>query len=225
LESYLRTQLVLGRGELKRISVFVTVLAIFFSLRAPVPISAQEAELPGGGSPVGEGVAPSPETDLLLDDSPEAPGFTGTGASAFSAVLRMVLVLVLVALFIYIAVFIIKRLLKGIARPQESSNPYLKVLATVHLGANHFVHVISLGPKQAWLVGSGDGGITLIDEVEDKETVDALLLDASRNSAGQIQGKFADFRSLLRRFGGGKAESPGPTPENVRKRRERLRGL
>lgn len=201
-------------------------MVIFFSLRAPAPLSAQDAELPGGGaeSPLGEGgIVPSPETGLFLDDSPEAEGFTGTGASAFSAVLRMVLVLVLVALFIYIAVFIIKRLLKGIARPQESSNPYLKVLATVHLGANHFVHVISLGPKQAWLVGSGDGGITLIDEVEDKETVDALLLDASRN--GQIQGKFADFRGILRRLGGGKAESPGPTPENIRKRRERLRGL
>ncbi|MDR3160018.1 MAG: flagellar biosynthetic protein FliO [Spirochaetaceae bacterium] len=213
-------------------------MVIVFSLGRPAGVSAQDAGAPDNGlprpvgesGPVGDGGAgeaggggASPEAGLSLDEEPEAAAFTGTGPSARSAVLRMVLVLALVAVFIYIAVFIMKRLLKGIARPQESSNPYLKVLATVHLGSNHFLHVVALGPAQAWLVGSGDGGVRLIAEIEDRETVDSLLLDASRNNAGA--GKFADFRSIFRRLGGGKAEDPGLSPDNIRKRRERLRGL
>jgi flagellar biogenesis protein FliO len=216
----LRGQLVLGRGKLNRIGVFVAIVVIVFSWGVLVPLSAQDAGGVEGVRTAPEGTAPSPEAGLLLDEAPEGPAFTGTGTSTFSAVLRMVLVLVLVAIFIYIAVFIMKRLLKGIARPRESSNPSLKVLATLHLGSNHFVHVISLGPKEAWLVGAGDGGVRLIAEIADKETVDALLLDASRSAPGP--GKFAD---LLRRLGGGNPEGPGPTPENIRKRRERLRGL
>jgi flagellar protein FliO/FliZ len=93
-------------------------------------------------------------------------------------------------------------------------------VASAHLGSNRFVHVVSVGPKQAWLVGAGDGGVSLIAEITDKETVDAMLLEDSQKTTET--GKFPDFRSLLRRFGG---DTPGPSPENIRKRRERLRGL
>jgi flagellar protein FliO/FliZ len=149
--------------------------------------------------------------------------FPEAEVSAFPTILRMVLVLVLVAVVIYIAVFLLKGFFKRVSRPQEAVNPYLKILAGLHLGSNRFVYVVSVGPKQAWLVGAGDGGVSLIAEIEDKETVDAMLLDDSRKI--NETGKFPDFRSLLRRFGGGGGDDTGPSPENIRKRRERLRGL
>jgi flagellar protein FliO/FliZ len=143
-------------------------------------------------------------------------------AVSFFTILRMILVLALAAGAIYGVVFFLKRL----SRPSEQKDPYLKVLAAVHFGSNRSVHAISLG-SQAWLVGACDGGVSLIAELKDKETIDAMLLDASRKYAEPGEGKGLDFARLLRRLG----VSAGPDPqtklkaENVRKRREHLRGL
>jgi flagellar biogenesis protein FliO len=220
----------LGGEKLNRLGIFLAALILLLWGIAGnrVLVSAQtpgdpelvpplpEAFLPLDGAP-----PPSPEALLSLDDAPPA-GLPGGEVSAFPAILRMVVVLVLAAVFIYFAVFFLKVFLKRIARPQEAVNPYLKILAGAHLGSNRFVYVVSVGP-QAWLVGAADNGVSLIAEVGDKETVDALMLEDSRKQAET--GKFPDFRSLLRRFGGGTGENPGPSPENIRKRRERLRGL
>jgi flagellar protein FliO/FliZ len=219
----------LGGEKLNRLGIFIVVLIVTFEgFAGNVPqLSAQEPDISEGGEQSSEntGGVPIPpvlEESLSLDDIP--PEVLPAGeVSAFPTILRMVVVLALVAVFIYIAVFLLKGFLKRISRPQEAVNPYLKILATAHLGSNRFVHVVSVGPKQAWLVGASDGGVSLIAEIEDKETVDTMLLEDSQKKIET--GKFPDFRSLLRRFGGEIEDSPGPSPENVRKRRERLRGL
>lgn len=145
------------------------------------------------------------------------------GAASFFMILRMILVLALAAAAIYGIVFFLKR----ISRPPQQKDPYLKVLAGAHLGSNRFVHVVSLGSK-AWLVGASEGGVSLISEIRDAETVDALLLDESRKSAEVRGGKLPDFFHIVSRYLGGK-EPPKVqedlNAENVRKRRERLRGL
>jgi flagellar protein FliO/FliZ len=134
----------------------------------------------------------------------------------------MVAVLALVAAAIYGLIFLFRRLL----RPRDRGDSHLKVLSRLSLGANRFVYVISLGSK-AWLVGAGEGGISPIAEISDQETVDAMLLDdASRRSAESIRGQLPDFRTLLRRLSGGTVPDKGEAgPENVRKRRERLKDL
>jgi flagellar protein FliO/FliZ len=135
----------------------------------------------------------------------------------------MVLVLALAAAAIYGIVFFLKR----ISRPPQQKDPHLKVLAGAHLGSNRFVHVVSLGSR-AWLVGASEGGVSLISEIRDSETIDAMLLDESRKSAEVRVGKLADFFHIVSRYLGGR-ESPNVqrelNAENVRKRRERLRGL
>jgi flagellar biogenesis protein FliO len=218
----------LGGEKLNHLGIFIAALIMIFGgvagdvslLSAQVPDVSEPGEQPGNAG--GGALPPVSEESLSLDDVPPAVLPEGE-ASVFPAILRMVVVLALVAVFIYIAVFLLKGFLKRISRPQEASNPYLKILSTAHLGSNRFVHVVSVGPKQAWLVGASDGGVSLIAEIADKETVDALLLEDSQKTSET--GKIPDFRSLLRRFGGGTGDSPGPSPENVRKRRERLRGL
>ncbi|MDR2633474.1 MAG: flagellar biosynthetic protein FliO [Treponema sp.] len=144
------------------------------------------------------------------------------GAVSFFVILRMILVLALAAGAIYGVVFFLKR----ISRPPDQKDPYLKILAGVHLGSNRFVYVVSLG-SQAWLLGAGEGGVSLIAEITNRETIDAMLLDASRKHAETGAGKLLDFSQLLRHLGG----EAGPDPqaqlkaENVRKRREHLKGL
>jgi flagellar protein FliO/FliZ len=154
------------------------------------------------------------ETVSGADPIPVASGF---------AVFRMVLVLALVAASVYGAVFFIRRA----SRPREHLNPHLKILAQTHLGANRFVCVVNVG-NQAWLVGAGEGGVSLISEVKDKEALDAMILEYSQNHSGPPGGKFPDFRTFLSRFGGGAGlppDKPGLSTDNVRKNRERLKGL
>ncbi|MDR2798104.1 MAG: flagellar biosynthetic protein FliO [Treponema sp.] len=187
-------------------------------------LSAQASDTPSGMAeftdPQGSLVR-SGEQAIPLGAGPAADIPSGQGGGYFFMILRMILVLALAAGAIYGVVFFLKR----ISRPPDQKDPYLKVLAGVHLGSNRFVHVVSLG-SQAWLVGASEGGVSLIAEITDRETIDAMLLDASRKHAEPGEGKLLDFSQLLRRWG-----EAGPDPqtqlkaENVRKRRERLRGL
>jgi flagellar protein FliO/FliZ len=219
--------LYLGGEKLNRFTIFIAALIMIFWGAAGISlVSAQVPDVREQGQASGELVPvpapPVPEASLTLDDTPPQT-FPGGEVSVFPAVLRMVAVLALVAVVIYIAVFFLRGFFKRISQPQGALNPYLKIVASAHLGSNRFVHVVSVGPKQAWLVGAGEGGVSLIAEITDKETVDAMLLEDSQKMTET--GKFPDFRSLLRRFGGGDGNTPGPSPENIRKRRERLRGL
>ena len=157
------------------------------------------------------------EQALPLGD--DAPGTAMPApASAFS-IIRVILTLAVVAAAIYGLVFFIKRGSRGGA----GQDPFLKILASVSLGANRGVHIISVGSK-AWLVGAAEGGVNLIAEIEEKETLDAMVLENSRKSAAPGIGRFGDFKALLRRHGMA-PDSIAPDPQEIRKRSERLKGL
>jgi len=170
------------------------------------------------------------ESTIILGDTPASQA--SDGGSTIFIMLKMVLVLALAALSIYGVVFLIKR----ISRPKENPDPHLKVLARVPLSSDSFAAVVSLGAK-AWLVGGSPGGVNLISEVEDAESLETLLLDDARKTAEAK--RYFDFRSLLR-FGRGEkkfslqgsslAENAslidnGMLSESLRKQRERLKGL
>jgi flagellar protein FliO/FliZ len=164
-----------------------------------------------------------PESEIILGEAlPETPE---SGGRQIFVIIRMVLVLALAAAAVYGVVYFLRRS----ARPQTQRNPHLKILTSAHLGSNRYVYVVSVGVK-AWLIGAGEGGVNLISEVEDQEAVDAMLLDESRAAAEAGASRFADFKALLRRLGGG-GGPPGTisrngfSTETLRKQRERLKGL
>ena len=171
-------------------------------------ITAAERALPLGDDTVGTAVPPPP-------------------ASALS-ILRILLTLAVVAAAIYGLVFVIKRLARG----GMARDPFLKILASAPLGANRSAHIISVG-SQAWLVGAAESGINLISEIGDKDALDALLLEDSRRSADAANlagglagsGRFPDFKALLHRLGMPVDSATPVSPESIRKRGERLKGL
>jgi len=174
--------------------------AVFFGLVSP--LSAQ-TPVPAGGETAPSATKSSgiDESTILIGETPGGAPAPAGGSSVF-VVLRMVLVLALAALAIYGVVFFMKRL----ARPKQSRDPHLKVLARVPLSSDTFAAVLSVGPK-AWLVAGGSGGINLISEIDDTESLETMLLDDARRGADEGTGSFIDFRSLLR------------------KKRDRLKGL
>jgi flagellar protein FliO/FliZ len=142
---------------------------------------------------------------------------TNAGPSIWTFV-RMVLVLALVAAAVYGIVFFIRRS----SKKKDVEDPFLKVLANTHLGFNRYAHIVSVGDK-AWLVGSSDGGVNLISEIDDKDVINAMLLEDSEKST-RNQSRFPDFFGMIRRFGA-QAERSAPSADDIRRRRERLKGL
>jgi len=184
------------------------IFAAGFLVQIPA-ISAQEAP--------SEGQDPlrAAEQALTLEES--APIASAAGPSIWTVV-RMVLTLALAAAAIYGVVFLIKRS----AKQNVNNDPFLKILASAHLGSNRYAHIVAVGGK-AWLLGSSDGGVNLIGEIDDKDILNAMLLEDSRKSV-PAAGRFPDFLAILRRFGA-PAETRVPGAEDIRKRRERLKRL
>jgi flagellar protein FliO/FliZ len=205
-----------GQGALI-MAAFLSAAGLFFN---PSLLLAQTGEAVQPA--VQEETVPLAEEDIVLGEA--LPSVSGGGASSIFVVLRMVLVLALAALAIYGVVFFIKRM----SRSPELRDPNLKVLARVPLGGGAFAAVVSVGSR-AWLVGGGDGGVSLIAEIDEAEALETMLLDDARKTAEAGNVRFPDFRSLLRRLAGGRENRPDNRRENpaesLRKQRDRLKGL
>jgi len=179
--------------------------------------------------PSGEEIAiqETPAVDPIIAREQALPlGDNGTGAAAAApaasalGIFRVILTLAVVAAAIYGLVFFIKRAARG-GRGQD---PFLKILASAPLGTNRGAYIVAVGSK-AWLVGAAEGGVNLISEIEDKDILNAMLLEDSRKSAEAPTGPFPDFKALLQRLGMPMETNAPPGPENIRKRGERLKGL
>jgi flagellar protein FliO/FliZ len=206
----------------------VLIVAAGLFVFVPVPLSAQDGAAASAAANTQAAVTdtqtPVPrdpraaEQTMLLGETPPPGTAALQGPSSIFVILRMILVLVFAAAAIYGVVWFIKRS----SRRTDPKDPNLRVLSSVHLGLNRYVHIVSVGSR-AWLLGAADGGVNLITEVEDKDVVNAMLLEDSQKSAAGPGGAL-DFKSLLRRFGLAQDGSV-PQADNIRKRRERLKGL
>jgi flagellar protein FliO/FliZ len=213
----------LGGEKLKHI--IVVFLAACFFAASPFLLFSQE-EITAAGDDQEMLIPQNDETQFVFGDDVSVDGESPTPvpASNLFLVLRMLLVLILAAAAIYGLVYFLKK----ISNPRKIEDPYLKVLSSASVGPNRSVHVISLGEK-AWLVGSADNSVSLISEIDDKETIDAMLLDNSRNNADGNLGKFIDFRSIFMRLSGTQDDGhePGnlPKSKSIEERRKRFKGF
>ncbi len=101
--------------------------------------------------------------------------------SAFGGwdLLRMVLVLMMVVVAVYGVVAFLRRRVPGNDAVDDQSP--IKILATQPLGAGKDLHAVMIG-RQVLVIGSGDGAIQVLTTVEDKETIDELILAHSRKA-------------------------------------------
>ena len=200
-------------------SLFIVVFLFFGMAELYTQEAEQEALTP---DPISAAVSSSTRVDestIFLGEAPDIPAATG-GSTTF-VVFRMVLVLALAALAIYGVVFFVKRF----ARPQENSDPHLKVLARTPLSNDTYAAVISVGAK-AWLVCGGSGAVNLVSEIDEKESLESMLLDEANRSSETR--RFTDFRSLLSRFNPAKKDKTSGTnafnTDFLKNQKERLRG-
>jgi flagellar protein FliO/FliZ len=227
-----------GREKLKLSACSFRLLVVFFALSAFIlPVTGVFAQEEPATDPTAQGSPPDAavaisetlEVDPITAAERElywgADAATEQRASATSAlnIFKVLITLILAAAAIYGLVYLLKRFSRG----GMARDPFLKVLASAPLGTNRSAHIISVG-SQAWLVGSAESGVNLISEIQDKDTLNALLLEDSRKIAESAEGgagRFPDFKSMLRRLGMPVDSNSPPSPEDIRKHGERLKGM
>ena len=113
--------------------------------------------------------------------------------STFGLFMRMIFVLIGIIALIYAFVWALRKF----STPKAKEDLYLKEVANLTLSPGKSVRVISLKDK-AYIIGVTDSSINLITEVQDKELIDAMNLNAEQ-SANE---KPKDFSTMLSMFSG-----------------------
>ncbi|MFI3257165.1 MAG: flagellar biosynthetic protein FliO [Spirochaetales bacterium] len=189
--------------------------AIAFGLVMCLCVNAQTAE----ENPISDNVTVfERESDFIISDDAISPAqnnpeiqTTSSDSSTLWLFVRMILALVFVVAVIYGIVFVLK---KGFVA-RESESAFLKKAASLTLAPGKSVCVITL-VDAAWLVGVSDAGINLIGEINDKELVDRMILEAEKSPSSKPK----DFASILSMF----TQSAKQTEKTLQKQRERLLG-
>ncbi|MEI6387225.1 MAG: flagellar biosynthetic protein FliO [Spirochaetota bacterium] len=205
---------------MRMLALFAVVV---FGAVASLP-AQQPAAKPGTVSVQALGNAATvDETTLSLDPVGAAANrpATAKGPDTLLYLLRMVIVLALVVGVMYLVFMLMRKL----SRPKGDVDSPIRIMASSPLGAGKSLHLVGLGSK-AWLIGSGEHGLSLIAEVDDKELLDGIDLElASRKTVS------SDFSSILSGLIGGKKkkslqssvlEEPRPASGYLARQRGRL---
>lgn len=186
------------------------VLKIIISLCSCLLISAMVWSQEAGASADTASVAVSSEaaetgraaeTQIVIGQDTAAGLDAATvGGSSYGVwfFVRTVLVLAVVLALVWAFFMFLKRA----SGATDSSDPYLKKVASLTLAPGKFVYVVTL-QSRGYIIGVADGSVSLIAEVDDKELIDAMNLNAPQDFEGKGP---VDFASILSKFrtGGGK---------------------
>jgi flagellar protein FliO/FliZ len=91
----------------------------------------------------------------------------------------MVLILACVIGVIYVLFWLLR---KGTGR-RIQENDLIKVLGSRGLAGNRSLHLVEIG-SSIYLVGSAEGGVELIAQITEKESLDAVRLKAAEQTPG-----------------------------------------
>ncbi len=194
---------------------------------APAAYSQQRAPAPAGGS----ANAGTPAEDSLPIAEGAAPARPGGVAAAPAPLvsawdfLRMVLVLAVVVGLIYGLFHLLKR---GQGR-RVIENQRIRLIGSRTLSGNRSLHLVQVGAS-IFLVGSAEGGVTLISELKDKETIDQVRLEDAREATPSARSFASVLAGLFRPAGRdsrGADLLPGasPTVDYIKKQQERLKRM
>jgi len=117
------------------------------------------------GGPAGATAAPTTQS--------AAPGVTTWDF------LRMLIILGAVVGAIYLLFWVLRR---GAGR-RITENNLIRVLGSRSLAGNRSLHLVEVGTS-VFLVGASDGGVELISEITDKESLDSVRLKAAEETPG-----------------------------------------
>ncbi|MDR1363749.1 MAG: flagellar biosynthetic protein FliO [Spirochaetaceae bacterium] len=209
-----------GRGKLKQLISFFAVLLLTGGIQNHI----FSQTLDETATAAVDNIRETEREYLLGEDTPDPQR---QDSASIWIIFRSLIVLVLAAAAIYGIVYLLKRKKTG----DTPDDNYLKILARAPINIKTAAAVIAVGNK-AWLIGLSDTNVSAIAEINDQETVDAMLLAYSERTSNSKKNTPLNFTSILRRFSGlsgGTARKPldseNPPPANLQRNRERLKNL
>jgi flagellar protein FliO/FliZ len=210
------------------------ILAALAGLALLSPLAAQNADANTPATPTT--TLPDERTFVLDANAPTTTGVqntvnNGSGVTVWSFI-RALVALAIVTFAVYGVVYALR---KRSGRAPDIDDQYLKVLASAPLSGRTRAVVVAVG-EEAYLVGVGEARVTTIAKLDDKDTVQRLLLDYSNRKAATIGTHHTPFSAILRRFLPPTIPKPHPplttnTPEmetlesELLKSRDKLRKL
>ncbi len=149
---------------------------------AAAPLAAQANRITTGAAPGQDAGSPPPaptdESKIPLGSTTAAgaaPAPAATpGVSTWDFV-RMLLILACVIGVIYVLFWLLR---KGTGRGRVPESDLIRVLGSRGLSGNRALHLVEVG-SNIYLVGSSDGGVELVAEITEKESLDAVRLKAA----------------------------------------------
>ena len=133
---------------------------------------------------------------------------------------RMILVLLVVIGCIYAVFYFVKKT----TNPTNETDAFLKKVASITLSPGKSVQVVTL-QNHCYILGVSDSSVQLISELDDKDLIDAMNLEADKESSGSVK----DFASLLASAMGLKKktfeESVSSSVENMQTQSNRLKNI
>ena len=198
---------------MKKILITAAVLII----TAGAVLSAQQA---GEGTAADGGPVISDETDIVFDTAEEQPQ-EAEPAGFFTTwdFIKIILILAAVILIIYAVFFALKKA----GAPRFQDEELIRVAGSLSLTQNSSLHIVEAAGKY-YLIGCGDGSVTHIADIEDKETIDGLNL--KRPQTESHGGSFSDFfSSMFPGKQGNKADLGGKITRNNKFMQDRIERL
>lgn len=129
------------------------------------------------------------QTENAEDQGNEAAGFFTTWDF-----IKVILILLAVILIVYAVFYALKKA----GGSKFENNDIIKLLGSRSLTQNGSLHLIEVGAKY-YLVGCSEGSVSHIADIDDKDTVDELMLNNPPEKAGARS--FMDFFNI--KFGRG----------------------
>ncbi len=163
----------------------------------------------------------TPDEATLPLEGEESPEEDAAQVSVFSVwdFVRMVLILGAVIAAIYGVFYILKRS----GNPKFQENRLIRVLSSKPIAGNRSLHLIEVG-NQVFLVGAADNNLSLVSEIDDKETLDAIRLQSA-----EVRGEEKrNFQAVLSQMFGGtpkQQKNNGDPVGFLRQQRQRLKQL
>ncbi|MDY5123639.1 MAG: flagellar biosynthetic protein FliO [Treponema sp.] len=118
-------------------------------------------------------------------------------SSTSGYLVKMIVVLVIVIALIYGVLWFIKKKTHVV----KSEDDYLRRAAYIDIGPGKSVEVITLLDK-GYLIGVTEDKITLLGEIDDKELISAMNVNADKNQNTKKPVNFAEVLEMLTQKGG-----------------------
>lgn len=115
------------------------------------------------------------ESSVVFSDTLTDSTAAFSGTSSVALFIRMIVVLIIVVVLIYGVFWFIKKKTNVV----KSEDDFLRRAAYINIAPGKTIEVITLIDK-AYLIGVTEDNITLLGEVEDKELIQAMNLNADK---------------------------------------------